>query len=248
MTVSNWLVSSALCCGLALGCPSAGAVPVKVGVLHLPPFYVLDATQTHVEGGSTVVCIRKVLERAGIDYALSGYPAKRLYENFANGAIDMVLASTGNSVIADKAMLGPVPLRNSTIELYSLLPAGKIPRSIAELDGKSVITIAGYSYAGLLDELKGVKVDLVPAPTHDSAMLMLGAGRAPYALVYRGVVDDSVKLAKLQGKINSQVMKTLQILIQINKDTPNAQDIMDKAMKALGELKAKGQCTDTYKK
>src|SRR5262249_14768949 len=157
-----------------------GAVSVKLGVLHLPPFYVLDATQTHVEGGTSVVCIKKVLERAKIDYVLLGFPAKRLYENFANGTIDMVLASTGNSVIADKGLLGPVPLRNSTIELYSLLPTNKIPASMAELDGKSVITIAGYSYAGLLDEIKGLKVDQVPSPTHDSAMLMLGAGRAPY--------------------------------------------------------------------
>ncbi|MBC7919431.1 MAG: transporter substrate-binding domain-containing protein [Rhodoferax sp.] len=248
MALGKWLVSSVLWCGLALAFQSAGAAPLKVGALHLPPFYVLDATQTHVEGGTTIVCIKKVLERAKVDYALFGFPAKRLYENFASGAIDMVLGSTGNSVIADKGLLGPLPLRNSTIELYSLLPTSKIPTSIAELDGKSVITIAGYSYAGLLDELKNTKADLVPSPTHDSAMLMLGAGRAPYALVYRGVVDDSVKLAKLEGKINSRVMKTLQILVQINKETPNAQETMDKVMKALKEVKAQGQCTDTYKK
>jgi polar amino acid transport system substrate-binding protein len=211
--------------------------PLAVGVLHLPPFYVLDAGETTVQGGIFVERLKMVLNRAKVDYEMSGFPPKRLYSNFAEGTVQILIGSAGNAVIEGKALVSPIPLGETLIELYSLLPASKIPASIAELEGKSVIVILGYSYAGILDALKGKNVEYLTAANHEAAFQMLGAGRAPYVLGYQGVGDPGIKAAGLT-KVSSKVMKTINNYFQIQKDTSDAKEIMDKCTKALAELKA----------
>ena len=211
--------------------------PLKVGVLHLPPFYVLDAGETTVQGGLFVDRLTKVLNRCKVDYELSGFPPKRLYSNFAEGTTQLLIGSAGNTVIEGKALVSPIPLGETLIELYSLLPAAKIPASIAELEGKSVIVILGYSYAGILDVLKNKNVEYLNAANHEAAFQMLGAGRAPYVLGYHGVGDPGIKAAGLTN-VNAKVMKTINNYFQIQKDTPNARAVLDKCTKALAELKA----------
>lgn len=210
--------------------------PLKVGFLHLPPFYVLDAGETTVQGGIFVDRLTKVLNRCKVNYELSGFPPKRLYSNFAEGTTQLLIGSAGNAVIEGKALVSPIPLGDTFIELYSLLPAAKIPASIIELEGKSVILILGYSYAGILDVLKGKNVEYLTAANHDAAFQMLGAGRAPYVLGYQGVGDPSIKAAGLTN-VSSKVMKTINNYFQIQKDTPNAKAILDSCTKALAELK-----------
>lgn len=211
--------------------------PLKVGTLHLPPFYVLDAGETTVQGGIFVERLKKVLSRAKVDYEMSGFPPKRLYANFAEGTTQLLMGSTGNAVIESNALVSPAPIGENLIELYSLLPATKIPASIAELEGKSVIIILGYSYAGILDVLKGKNVEYLTAANHEAAFQMLGAGRAPYVLGYQGVGDPGIKAAGL-SKVNSKAMKAINIYLQIQKSTPNAQAILEKCTKALAELQA----------
>jgi hypothetical protein len=48
--------------------------PLRVGFLHLPPFYLLDAGETTVQGGIFVDRLTKVLDRCKVDYELSGFP------------------------------------------------------------------------------------------------------------------------------------------------------------------------------
>jgi hypothetical protein len=51
------------------------------------------------------------------------------------------------------------------------------------------------------------------------------------------VGDPGIKAAGLKS-VNSRVMKTINNYFQLQKDTPKAQEIMDKCTKALAELKA----------
>lgn len=225
---------------LALLAPplAADAASIRLAALHLPPYFVLDEAQTTLLGGLLIERAEKMMKRAKIDYELVGLPPKRLYLSFAEGDVNMVLASQGNKVIEDKALVSTLPIGEVVIELYSRLPKTQMPASFAELEGKSVITMLGYSYAGAIVPLQD-KATFMPTKNHDSGFAMLDLGRAPFLLGYRATALESIRTLKLRG-INAAPLLTLKIFVQIQKDTPNAQEIMEKCNQVMKQMKAEG--------
>lgn len=222
--------------------PIAGhAEPLQVGLLHFPPYYVLE-DQSKVMGGLFVDMVDKILKRAGIEYVMKGFPAKRLYVGVGDGTTQLWMGTLGVPDYEGKVLISPRPTTEIVLEIYSMGPKADIPKSIDELANKSVITIRGYAYAGAIktleDPAKNIKLN--PTNSHDAAFEMLSGGRAPFVLDYKQPAIETIERRKLKN-IQSVTLSTIPVYIMINKNTPNAQSIMDKCMATYTELKKEGK-------
>ena len=219
---------------------TANAEPLQVGMLHFPPYYVLEE-QDKVMGGLLVDMLQKILKRAGIEYEMKGYPAKRLYVNVGDGTTQLWMGTLGVPDYEGKVLISPRPTTEIVLEIYSLGPKTEIPKSIDELANKSVITLRGYAYAGAIktleDPAKNIKINLTNS--HDAAFAMLAAGRAPFVLDYKQPAIETIERKKMKN-VQSVTLSTIPLYVLINKNTPNAQATMDKIMEAYTELKKEG--------
>ena len=184
MSLKN-IVASALTAFMLLPLIGRGA-PLQIGMLHMPPYYVLE-NQSRVMGGILTDMLTKIMQRAGIEYEVKGYPAKRLYAGVADGTVQLWLGTMGVAEFEGKVLVSPRPTAEIVLEIYSTLPTTEIPKSIEGLANKSVIAIRGFTYGGgiktLEDPAMNIKVN--PTNSHDAAFEMLVNGRAPFVLDYK---------------------------------------------------------------
>lgn len=217
------------------------SAPLEIGALNFPPYYNVE-NDTTITGGYYVDMLKMVFERAGVEYTLKGYPAKRLYTNVGDGTTQVWMGTIGVAEYEGKTIVSPKQTSEINLEVYTLGSAEMLPKTLDDLKGKSVITIFGYNYGGTLkflnDPQNNIKTE--PAKTHESAFKMLQVGRAPFVLDYREPATET--LAKINiPDIKKNSIKNLGIYIHISNKVPDAQAIMDKLMKAYDELKAEGK-------
>jgi polar amino acid transport system substrate-binding protein len=95
------------------------------------------------------------------------------------------------------------------------------------LAGKDVITILGYSYAGLLSFIKDPAnhVDNNTAATHDTAFTMLERGRADYLLDYTGPATE-VLTADPGKDVEYEVISRLEVFLVLSRSYPDAKAVM----------------------
>lgn len=216
---------------------SSGADPLRVGVLHFPPYYVLE-NQSTVKGGILVEMLALILKTAKVPYSISGYPAKRLYLGVGSGDINLWFGTIGVPEYEGKVLVSPMPLMSIILELYTLRDVKNTPKSLADLSNTSIITLRGYSYAGAIKVLEGTEKNLTiyPTNTHDSAFDMLLAKRAEYVLDYSQPAIEVIKRKNIEN-LNSITISTIPVYLIINKNTPEADKLMDKLMVAYSSLK-----------
>ncbi|HLA36533.1 MAG TPA: transporter substrate-binding domain-containing protein [Rhodocyclaceae bacterium] len=236
MKFSYTLRSLALIAALSTLATPASAAPLEVGMLNFPPYYLLENESKPV-GGYWFDFLKVLMARAGVDYAFKGYPPKRLYQNVAEGTTSIWMGVKDVPDYAGKVLVSPKQISEINMELYAMGASAAIPKSIDELKGKSLITIRGYSYGGMVtalnDPKNGIKIEV--ANTHEAAFQMLQAGRGEYLLDY--IEPASETLAKLSfPPVSKYSIKVLPIYIMVSKSLPNAQDLMDKLMKAHDEI------------
>ncbi|HLA33999.1 MAG TPA: hypothetical protein VJ001_03930, partial [Rhodocyclaceae bacterium] len=134
----NSIRSLLLATALGIGAMTAGtmaahgAAPLEVGVMDFPPYYVLEH-QTKVIGGYYSKYLNTLLTRAGLDYAIKGYPPKRLYMSLSEGVTKISMGTTGVADYAGKVLVSPKPVAEINLEIFGMGAADSLPKSIAEL-------------------------------------------------------------------------------------------------------------------
>lgn len=220
---------------------AALSAPLEIGVLNLPPYYLVE-NDTTVTGGYYVDMLKMIFDKAGVDYVFKGYPAKRLYKNLGDGTTQVWMGTLGVAEYEGKTVVSPKQISEINLDIYSLGSTELLPKSLDELKGKTLITIFGYNYGGALkfleDPQNNIKTE--PAKNHESAFKMLQIGRAPLLLDYREPGTETIAKLNISG-IKSNPVKTLGIFIHISNKVPDAQAIMDKLMKAHDQLKSEGK-------
>lgn len=219
---------------ISIGCL---ANPLKVGVLHFPPYYVLE-NQSTVTGGILVEMLDKILKKADVPYTIEGFPPKRLYLELGTGSIQLWLGTVGVPEYEGKVLLSPIPLTSIILELYTLKDLKDAPTLLVGLSSTSIITLRGYSYAGALKALENPDrhLTIYPTNTHDAAFDMLLAKRAEYVLDYSQPAIHTIKKKGLTN-INSITISTIPVYLIISKQTPDAVALMNKLMLAYSALK-----------
>lgn len=220
---------------------TAHSEPLEIGLLDLPPYYVLGKND-EVKGGLFVDMLTKVFDRAGIEYIFAGYPPKRLYSNVGKGTTQIWMGTLGVEEYEGKTLVSPKIMAVISLHVFSMDKRTPLPSSIEELKGKSIITIFGYNYGGIIKFLEDPanKIVLESARTHESAFMMLNLNRAEFVLDYIEPASEALSKYKLQDLAHAPIT-VLPLYIHVSKTLPDAQQIMDKIMKAHDDLKKEGK-------
>ena len=235
------LLATALALTLTLHAKAA-EVDLKVGVLHFPPFYVVEGPG-HVSGIYTDI-IEKVLNRAGFTYSIDGFPPKRFYKQLGENTTNFFLGVRGSEYIEGKVAFGELEFEGIQLRAYSTGDTPVVTQK-EELSGKRVIVIRGFGYGGLAKYLHEPlhEINIIETGDHYTAFKMLAAGRGDYLLDYRTtstlVIDD----LGLSG-IRYGVMMQAHTYFIINKNYPNYSEVLSKIEQAYLELVKEGQVPD----
>lgn len=176
-----------------------------------------DSPMTRVAG--------TLLERAGLAWRAVPYPASRLFSNLQNGSTKFSILVRGSTLDAC-CILSHKPIYRTTLNVYYI--GDKPPvKSKDDLAGKHLITIRGYSYAGLLQYITDAanRIDHQSAGSHRAAFDMLKAGRADYVLDYASAAGDILAESPI-GNLRSYPIDQLEIHLVLSKTYPDAERLM----------------------
>jgi ABC-type amino acid transport substrate-binding protein len=219
----------------------AFSASLQIGVFNFPPYYIVDSND-EVKGGLYVEMLRNIMDRAGLEHSFISYPPKRLYHNLGKGNIQIWLGTLGVAEYEGKTLVSPVKIADINLMVYTNDSKTVLPSSIEGLKGRSVITIFGYNYGGLIQFLEDPanSITCEPAKSHDAAFMMLKIGRSNLLLDYHEPASDSIKKTDLPDLRYSPIQK-IPLHLHVSKAVSNADEIMKKLMKAYAEIKKDGK-------
>lgn len=171
---------------IQLACPPSGAEarPLRVGIMHFPPFLTVEKNRT---GGIELEHLRKVLKKLNIEYTVEGLPPRRLYQSVANGQIDLIISSEKHPTYRDATIHSKKPIIFVELNLYAHIDT-PLPKSKADWIGKEFTIINGYGYGDMLTKLnkmeKQGKLILHRSSKRINAFRMIAAHRSDYLLDY----------------------------------------------------------------
>lgn len=215
------------------------AEKIQIGVLNFAPFYVVEDGKE--PSGTILDNIKLAMKRANLEYEITGYPPKRLYSNLAEGKSHVFLGIKGVPVYDDKVIYSKNKITDIDLRIYARSDTALL-KSKEEFKGKKILTIRGYAYGGLIKYLNDPANNIETDPTADHVLAIrkLKAKRANYLLDYRRPTEKALNKIDLPGIQNHPIM-LLDIYIIVSKQTPNAQDVLEKLEKAFSDLKAEGK-------
>lgn len=177
-----------------------------------------------------------IFEQAEIPWHPQSYPAKRMFSNLRKGISKFSMLVRADSLLQDCCLISNTEVALLEIRIFHLNDK-PVVTSIEELNGRSVITIQGYSYAGLLeyilDEENGIQNN--PAPNHFAAFSMLKQGRADYVLDYAFPAAEVLAEEPMPGLSYASLRKT-NVYLVLHKDYPDAENVMAQLEKIVAEL------------
>ncbi len=195
-------------------------------VFGFPEFPPLSYTNTRGEPDGYLVHLTSALfARFDIRSRAAIYPAPRLFDNLANGSIDFSMV-VHNPKLDTCCLFSNQAVIREDLRVYHR--NGMRPLNEKnELIGKKIITIQGYSYAGLINFIKDEKNRITNevAPTHEAAFSMLDAGRADYVLDYAGPASSGLAAHPMQG-LRHEVIDHLDIYLVLSKSYPDAEHLL----------------------
>lgn len=171
-----------------------------------------------------------LMTRAGLPWHATSYPAKRLFDNLKKGTTQFSILVRASSLL-DSCLFSQKPVYSTNLNIYHIGNKSRITAK-EHLTGKHIITIRGYSYAGLLtfisDPAHDIKNEV--AGTHRSAFKMLRHNRADYLLDYASAAEDILSQRPITD-IQSSSLARLDIFLVLSKSYPNAGPLMEKLEK-----------------
>ena len=168
-----------------------------------------------------------LMTRVGLSWHAMPYPARRLFDNLRNGTTNFSILVRASSLL-ESCIFSHKPVYSTTMNIYYI--GDKHPvESREELIGKRIITIRGYSYAGLLQFISDPANKIINevASTHKAAFKMLENGRAGYLLDYASAAEDILFERPILG-IKSNLLDQLDIFLVLSKSYPDAENLMVK--------------------
>lgn len=211
----------------ASGSPSADNNTVKIEYGYPDQSIFVATINDQGQPDSPMTNLAEVLmSRAGLPWQATRLPAKRLFENLKNGTMNFSILVRASSLKAC-CLFSREPVYSTMLNVYYV--GDKPPvKSAEDLNGKEIITIRGYSYAGLLKYISDPAnaVDNHVASTHKAAFRMLKRDRADYLIDYASAADDILSEDPIDD-IRSYPISRLDIFLILSKSYPDAQNQMN---------------------
>lgn len=165
---------------------------LKIAYVDFPPMTYQKADGS--PAGTFIEITRKVAIEAGYEPEFLHLPISRVYLYLRNGRIDVWPGSANVPALKGEVLETWVSPFASQLSAWYL--EGTEPLShFDQLQGKTVITIAGYTYGGLLYWLEGESsIDVTQAPNFRAALDMLKLGRGQYLFGHRDPVLETLAM------------------------------------------------------
>lgn len=172
--------------------------------------------------------MESTLKHAGISYRLDIYPTKRLYRNLGLGKTDLFLGIKGSPEYDDNVLYSKMAISQIQMRVYAIGNT-PLPSVKEEINGHKIITMRGYGYGGLVAYFDDPQnnIEVTPTSEHRSSFLMLKRKRADYVINYKhpsetALADLTIENLKYTNFYDAKVY------FIVSKETPNAQQLMDK--------------------
>lgn len=175
----------------------------------------------------------KLFSSLDIRWHARSYPAPRMFKYLQQGEAQFsMLVRTGQ--LQDCCLYSRKPVATAEIWIYGIGDQPRL-RTQAELAGKSVITVHGYSYGGLVEFLADPanRVRNNVAQSHEAAVRMLVNRRADYLIDYRGPASEVLGMTPVPG-LWGQVLSRQEIFLVLSRGYPDAERLMAR-LEALAE-------------
>lgn len=163
--------------------------------------------------------------RANLPWQHQVYPASRMFKRLQEGSAQFSMLVKAPA-LQECCLWSRKPVLSAEIRAYRRDGSAPI-RSRDDFAGKNVVTIRGYSYAGLRDWLADParQVALSDAPTHAAAFRMLARGRADYVIDYGGPAAE-VLAAEPIAELRSDLLNRQEVFLVLSKSYPDAARVM----------------------
>ena len=115
-----------------------GELIIKAGITDFRPFYSVDS-KNKLEG-SLYGLMTKTMEKAGLQYTMIGYPAKRLYTQLADGRTHTFFGLKGSPIYEGKVLYSKQPLTEIRLRIYGLTGT-EMPKNIKGLIEEKVMAM-----------------------------------------------------------------------------------------------------------
>lgn len=171
--------------------------------------------------------------QAGIPWHGKSYPAARMFKYLQDGTaqFSMLVKAPG---LQDCCLFSRKPIAAVDVRVYHL-PGKPAMNKREDLLGKRIITVAGYSYGGLLafigDERNQIANHL--AQTHQAAFRMLANNRADYVVDYSGPASELLEQEPIAG-IQSELLSRQEVYMLLSRSYPDAAKVMGR-LEAIAE-------------
>lgn len=230
-----WLLAT---CGGGLGAPMAMAAPNYPEIEYASPDQSIWTTRTDRHGQPDNPLFRvaeQLFAKAGIPWRGRTYPAARMFKYLQDGSAQFSMLVKAPA-LQECCLLSRKPVAVAEVRAYRF--ADKAPiRHPDDLVGKSVITVHGYSYGGLLgfigDERNRIQNNA--ALTHATAFKMLARGRADYVIDYSGPAGEVLAAEPLHG-LQSETLAQQEVFLVLSRSYPDAQNVMVRLEAITGTL------------
>ena len=184
-----------------------------------------------------LVCIADyIFKQADIPWHPADYPAARLFKNLRTGASNFSILVNASAALKGCCLLSKKPVAAVDLRVFRKRNSPPITSRI-DLNGKRIIAIHGYSYGGIAKYVKDPVnlVQLNEARNHESAFAMLEAGRGDYVIDYAEPARETLAISGIKN-VASESISRKDVFLVLNKNYPNARQVMKKLEKAAASI------------
>ncbi|MBI1891242.1 MAG: transporter substrate-binding domain-containing protein [Burkholderiales bacterium] len=219
--------------GPAPAAEKTASAEIVFGFPEFPPLSFANAQGE--PDGYLVHLTSAMFERAGLRSRAMIFPAPRLFENLATGAIDFSMV-VHNPVLDDCCVFSKKAVVRDELRVYRKTDKPPVKNKDA-LAGKHIIVIQGFSYAGLIKFIndKSNRITSEVAPSHGAAFAMLDAGRADYVVDYAGPAASGLAEHPIKN-LQSEQIDYLDIYMVLSKRYPDAEQLLERLTRLVAQM------------
>ena len=169
----------------------------------------------------------RIFSELGVTWSAKPFPANRLFNRLEHGKSHFSILVKA-SRLAGNCIFSKSPITYAELRVYRKVSAPPIT-TMAELNGKKVIIIRGYSYGKLRRyiEQKENNVVSTEANRHVEAFKMFARGRGDYLIDYAGPSEEILGAYPIP-EITYSVFARVKVYLVLSKDYPDAEGVMSK--------------------
>lgn len=227
-TFLSWLLSSLFVLGFfsASAFAAEDAAPkrkLKMAYTDFPPFQ-----EDTPEGpkGVLIDLAKKYVKPTGYEIEFVHVPFKRMPSELANGNVDLWMGLTHYKEFKGSTLIGSKTVTTLELMTYALGQDISI-KTLDDLKKYRVITYAGYTYGGMIEELQNPKnkFQTIEVKDNDQAYRLLVNKRADVFLNYRATVETWMK-GNPTVQLRGHLFKALPVHIAVSRKTFEGAEIL----------------------